>query len=117
MYNINNIRRWMDLDYCSRMFRDILAPNDIPLVIPMRPGTFERPCDWWDSVELTDFIFLRTGGGGAKDESLGPALDTFMSGARAAKANVGVMTFSSMPVPRKTMLKCATKMVEECKYN
>merc|ERR1711920_628925 len=27
------------------------------------------------------------------------------------------MTFSSMPVPRRTMLKCAVKMLESCRFN
>eukprot|EP01065_Artemidia_motanka_P039368 TRINITY_DN4824_c4_g1_i1.p1 TRINITY_DN4824_c4_g1~~TRINITY_DN4824_c4_g1_i1.p1 ORF type:complete len:815 (+),score=196.20 TRINITY_DN4824_c4_g1_i1:60-2504(+) len=88
---------------------------DIPLLIPMSPGTFERPADWGPRTKLTDFIFLRNGktpGSGQLKEPL----KSFVDKAQADKVPLVVMTFSSMPVRRATMLECAVKMVTECKH-
>jgi len=68
---------------------------------------------------MTDFIFLRDPPkpGASTNDSLGEPLDTFLRNAKAAKAPVGLMSFSSMPVARKTMLKCATNMLEGSEFN
>ena len=39
--------------------------QDVPLVMPMMPGTFPRPDDWAPRTDLTDFIFLRSAAPGA----------------------------------------------------
>jgi len=44
-----------------------LQRQDVPIVIPIMPGTFPRPQDWPSRTTLTDFIFLR-GKGGKVDE-------------------------------------------------
>jgi hypothetical protein len=94
---------------------ELFAGRETPLVIPMKEGAFERPSDWWAEVLMTDFIFLRTGKADA--HNLGEHLEKFIKSARAAQAKLGLMTFSSMPVSRKTMLTCAVKMVEQCRFN
>jgi hypothetical protein len=120
-YSISHIRKWYNLG-ATRGTWDHLQEHQIPVIIPIREGTFKRPSDWGDEVQLTDFIFLRdppkagagtSGGGGF---GLGEPLDSFLSNAKSAGAKVGIMTFSSMPVMRRTMLTCATSMVEECKH-
>ena len=40
--------------------------QDVPLVMPMMPGTFPRPDDWAPRTDLTDFIFLRSAAPGAR---------------------------------------------------
>ena len=88
--------------------------EDVPMIIPMKPGTFVRPSDWPDSVRCTDFIFLRSAApGGGK---LAPELQSFNDAARRAGRKLVVMTFSSMPVPRATMLERAVKMLDEGKH-
>jgi len=86
----------------------------VPMVIPMKEGTFPRPPDWWTGVHLTDFIFLRKGG--QTQGSLGEPLQSFIASSKKEKAKLVLMTFSSMPVARAVMLKGAVKMVEECKF-
>jgi len=90
---------------------------ELPMVIPMMPGTFAMPCDWPESMKCTDFIFKRDPAQSkqAAPPSLGEPLDGFIAAARAAGRKLVVMSFSSMPVPRTKMLVCATKMVSECK--
>jgi len=112
-YNVNTMRGWFGLGTADTW--TAMREGSRPVVIPMRPGTFDKPQDWWDDIILTDFIFLRTGGGGGG--SLPEAIENFIAGARDADAKLGLMTFSSMPVRRATMLKCATKMIKECSFN
>jgi len=138
---------------------EALRKHNIPLIIPMQAGTFSRPSDWWDSIELTDFIFLSaqsktrssppsigalpgdeaagvqvvngiavnaiaTRDGSAVDGwrrtlhlALGSDLACFLSNAREHRARVCLVTFSSMPVSRRVVLQCITKMVEECRFD
>jgi len=138
---------------------EALRRQNVPLLVPMQEGTFSRPSDWWDSIELTDFIFLgspskpqttpprtaalpgdEAAGGqiargiavnaiatrdAAADDawrrmlhmSLGTELACFLSNAREDGAGVCLVTFSSMPVPRRLVLQCITRMVEECMFN
>ena len=56
--------------------------EDIPMVIPMKPGTFDRPADWSDAVRCTDFIFLRDSAPGAG--KLEPSLQAWIDASRAA---------------------------------
>jgi len=112
-FNIDKIRGWFGLPPGDT--RVLLRERRSPVVIPMRAGTFDRPPDWWDGVITSDFIFLRTGAGG--QSSLGGPLEGFVQRARDAGARLGVMTFSSMPISRRTMLACATKMVSDCSFD
>merc|ERR1719240_2317753 len=93
---------------------DLLRRQDVPIVIPMREGTFTRPQDWWRGICLTDFIFLRGGGGAAP---LGENVRSFVDSAKVEGARLCLITFSSMPVERATMLKNAVRMVEKCRFN
>lgn len=112
-FNINSIRSWFELPAGDTY--TMLKERNSPVVIPMSSSTFDRPADWWDNVITTDFIFLRTGPGG--DSELGEPLHSFIQCARTVGAKLALMTFSSMPVSRGTMLQCATRMVKECSFN
>jgi len=128
-YNLNHLRDSFQLPV--RDTWETLKQMDVPLVIPMQPETFPRPSDWWDNICMTDFIFLRNGGPTVRrDETsfsrtaliqlplrLGEPLDAFIGSAREAGANLGLMTFSSMPVARRRVLACSVRMVEECRYD
>lgn len=87
----------------------------IPMVLPMHPSTFSRPADWGPNIKLTDFIFLRP-----RDKKsakpLAPELQSFITNAREAKRKLMVMTFSSMPVPRRSMLRVAVRMLRESRH-
>lgn len=112
-YNLDHLRKSFGLEVTDTW--DTLKRMKVPLVIPMREGTFPRPSDWWDSIDLTDFIFLR--GGAAAPGALAEPLAGFVAAARAAGAKLGLMTFSSMPVPRRLVVACCVRMVEECSHN
>ena len=106
-YGLPDVKTW-----------DEMRRQNVPIVIPMKPGTFDKPPDWWSTVRLTDFIFLRNappGAGGS--HTLGEPLDSFIAKAKEAGASLCLMTFSSMPVRRAAMLKCSVRMVKECNYN
>eukprot|EP00756_Hemistasia_phaeocysticola_P059179 Hpha_TRINITY_DN358_c0_g1::TRINITY_DN358_c0_g1_i1::g.112663::m.112663/K05841/E2.4.1.173; sterol 3beta-glucosyltransferase len=89
--------------------------QDLPLIVPMAPGTFRRPDDWGRRTQFTDFIFLRrkTGPGAT---ALGEPADSFVDRVKASGKKLIVMTFSSMPVKRQKMLKIAISILKECKY-
>jgi len=93
---------------------DTIHRLNIPMIIPMAPGTFERPSDWSSRVELTDFIFLRIGK--AEGGSLNPELVEFITNACAVGRKLVIMTFSSMPVARQKYLKCIVKMLSESQH-
>jgi len=93
---------------------DTINRLNTPMIIPMAPGTFERPSDWSARIELTDFIFLRIGK--AEGGSLNPELVEFITNARAAGQKIVIMTFSSMPVARQKYLKCIVKMLNESQH-
>jgi hypothetical protein len=116
MYNINHIRSWWGLDAQPNTWK-YLEERRMPFVIPIMPGTFTRPYDWWDEIVMTDFIFLRDKKKPGGDDSLGEPIDSFLADAKAASANVALMSFSSMPVARAAMLATATKMIEDCDFN
>jgi sterol 3beta-glucosyltransferase len=89
----------------------------VPMVLPMHSATFSRPADWGAHLALTDFVFLREPRSVfASAPSLAPALDAFITANRAAGRKLVVMTFSSMPVPRCSMLRCAVRMLRECRH-
>eukprot|EP00971_Amphidinium_carterae_P009068 179162-Amphidinium_carterae.1 len=92
-----------------------MKEQNVPIVIPMRPNTFKRPSDWWSNVIMTDFIFLRNAPLGGKE--LDEPIASFVKKAKQDGANLGLMTFSSMPVRRAAMLRCAVDMVTQCKFN
>ncbi|CAE8612260.1 unnamed protein product [Polarella glacialis] len=109
-FGITSLRREFGLKL-AQTWQTIFRLN-IPMVIPMAPGTFTSPSDWGSRVVLTDFIFLR-GGGGTDQGSLSPEIADFIRNARAAGRKLAVMSFSSMPVARKKMLQSAVKMLME----
>jgi len=37
-----------------------LLKQRVPMVIPIRPGTFPRPNDWHEDLVCSDFIFLQS---------------------------------------------------------
>jgi len=87
----------------------------LPLIIPMLPETFHRPSDWPEPIECTDFIFLRGSGGNTLNTE--SAEYKFIAAARAKGRKLMVMTFSSMPVPRKAALGAITEMLSKSKHD
>jgi len=119
----NPFARW-NLDAMRRLFNlepantwTVFTQLRVPLVVPMPEGTFERPSDWWEEIRQTDFIFLRNTSQGGCGNPGDAGVAAFISAAHEAGAGVCLMTFSSMPVPRRTVLQCAVRMVEECSHN
>jgi len=110
---VKTLREFFDLPPLNATIWEVFAKLDTPMVIPIKEGTFNKPSDWWPSVFMTDFIFLRN----AQAKGLGATIEKFISSARNADAKICLMTFSSMPVARRTMLTCAVKMLEKCKFN
>jgi len=112
--NLQKLRSQFGLEYEQTW--ETVFKHKIPMVIPMKEGTFRQPADWKRSgnIIMTDFIFLRSGkqGGG----ELAPDLRKFVQTAQESGRKLAVMTFSSMPVRRAVMLKSATKMAAECKF-
>ena len=116
-YNLPRLRKDFGLKRADT-WKTLLGQN-IPMVIPMMPSTFARPSDWPDRVKLTDFIFLRP----PKKEASAPPPDPlstlpaqiadYITAAHAAERKLVVMTFSSMPVARRKVLECATKMLTQ----
>ena len=86
----------------------------VPMVIPMHPETFTRPADWGPHVSLTDFIFLRPKNSSSKP--LATELQDFIDVSRAAGRKIMLMTFSSMPVPRRSIFRVAIRMLRETKH-
>eukprot|EP00928_Gymnodinium_smaydae_P018297 TRINITY_DN16972_c0_g1_i1.p1 TRINITY_DN16972_c0_g1~~TRINITY_DN16972_c0_g1_i1.p1 ORF type:complete len:1074 (-),score=193.09 TRINITY_DN16972_c0_g1_i1:69-2945(-) len=113
--NLNQMRKWYGLPPIDTW--DLFKTANVPIVIPIQEGTFKRPADWWSNVCLTEFIFLRQPGSSSAAHKLAEPLGSFVANAKAASAKLCLMTFSSMPVARPVMLRCAVKMVESCKFN
>ena len=87
----------------------------VPMVIPMHPETFTRPADWGPHVSLTDFIFLRPKNSSSKPLATELQWD-FIDVSRAAGRKIMLMTFSSMPVPRRSIFRVAIRMLRETKH-
>mmetsp|Transcript_54458 Transcript_54458/g.127163 ORF Transcript_54458/g.127163 Transcript_54458/m.127163 type:complete len:658 (-) Transcript_54458:166-2139(-) len=94
---------------------DVMKEQNVPVIIPMREDKIQRPSDWWSNAVMTDFIFLRGSATGVK--ALDGPVGAFVEKSKAAGAKLCLMTFSSMPVKRAAMLKCASRMVKECMFN
>lgn len=107
-FSASALRREFGLSTASSSWETIFKQN-VPMIIPMAPGTFERPSDWNERIILTDYIFLRDGAGGGQ---LAPDIRSFITKARAGGLKPTVMSFSSMPVARKKMLIPVVKMLE-----
>ncbi|CAE7744239.1 UGT80A2 [Symbiodinium necroappetens] len=116
----NPFASW-NLNHLRRLFG--LGPTDtwqaynqarVPIIIPMPAGTFQRPQDWPDNIIQTDFIFLRNQAGTGR-KSLGEVGD-FVETARQEGKKLCLITFSSMPVPRRTLLRIIVKMLNEANF-
>jgi len=106
--NIPQMRARFGLDGNVHTWPTLLA-LEIPMVIPIQPGTIEAPADWHDWIQFTDFIFLTSK---AKSKNaFGEELYDFIQGAKEAGRKLLAMTFSSMPVSREKMLLSALNMI------
>jgi len=112
----------LNLDHLRKLFQ--LGPVDtwqalmqarVPLIIPMPTETFQRPQDWPDHIIQTDFIFLRNKAKPSQ-KSLGEVGD-FIEAARRSGKQLCLVTFSSMPVPRRTLLRIVQKMIADTKFD
>jgi len=95
-----------DVDTWRTMFE-----QQVPVIIPIHPSTLAKPADWGAHITFTDFIFLR-----GLSVGLNKALQTFLRDAKAAGRKLCLVTFSSMPVSRRAMLRCVVKMLQRCKH-
>jgi len=120
-WSIDNIRGWFNLPPAKTW--KIVRRNKVPIIIPMKEGTFKRPSDWQAggppshletsdmvNVLMTDFIFLRK----AKQGSfLDVLLQGFIDDAhRTRHAKLCLMTVSSMPIKREVLVECVQKMLD-----
>jgi len=110
-YNLPRLRKEFGLQVAETW--PTIQRLNIPMVIPMREGTFDRPSDWPSKHILTDFIFLRSSAPGGGE--LAPEVADFIAKARTDNRKLATMTFSSMPVSRKKMLQSAVLMLTEGK--
>eukprot|EP00930_Biecheleria_cincta_P082629 TRINITY_DN72332_c0_g1_i1.p1 TRINITY_DN72332_c0_g1~~TRINITY_DN72332_c0_g1_i1.p1 ORF type:complete len:884 (-),score=141.56 TRINITY_DN72332_c0_g1_i1:325-2976(-) len=111
-WNIGSLRKLFRLGPADTW--SVMKAYQIPLIVPIPEGIFERPADWWDGIHQTDFISLRTP---SASSSLGDELESFLASARHDRSKIAIVTFSSMPVPRGTVLRLALKMLENCRHN
>lgn len=111
-WNIDSLRKLFHLGPTDTWKE--LKRQQIPIMMPIREGIFERPEDWWDGIQQTDFIFLRKN---CLSSSLGDDLDAFLDSARREGGKTALMSFSSMPVPRKQVLRIAIRMLENCRQD
>ncbi|CAE7352899.1 UGT80A2 [Symbiodinium natans] len=112
-WNLNRLRKLFGLGPANTW--QAYNQAKVPIIIPMPPGTFQRPQDWPSNIIQTDFIFLRSQASGEK-KSLGE-VGGFIEAARQAGKKLCLITFSSMPVPRRTLLRIIVKMVSEAKFD
>lgn len=120
-WNIDNIRGWFNLPPADTW--SVIRRNQVPIIIPMKEGTFKLPSDWRAGgspgqletsdvvkVLMTDFILLRKAKQGS---SLGVLLQGFIEDAKRARhAKLCLMTVSSMPIQRELLVECVEKMLE-----
>ena len=62
-HSLPRMRRELGLEPADTW--ETLREQDVPMIVPMLPGTFPRPDDWAPRTDLTDFIFLRSAAPGA----------------------------------------------------
>jgi len=96
-------------------WKELIKQNS-PVICPINPITFckkgsTKPAGWSENIILTEFIFLQ---GGATPD-LNDTFKNFIASAKEQKEPLVVMAFSSMPVPRESIMSMACKMIEECK--
>ena len=115
--NLNHLRKLFDLEPVANTWQ---ALNDaqVPIIIPMPEGTFQRPQDWSDNIIQTEFIFLRKASVETAAKTLASLghVGTFIEDARQNKASLCLISFSSMPVPRRSLLRIVLKLIRESKF-
>jgi len=110
--SINSVRAHYSLPPLRMNSYEALQKHNMPIVIPINPFCFgPRPEDWADNTVFTDFIFLRQENKVAK---LDRTFSEFIAAAKASKSPIVLLAFSSMPIPRTTILDIAVKIVEQC---
>lgn len=117
--NLNHLRKLFDLKPVANTWQ-ALNEAKVPIIIPMPEGTFQRPQDWSENIVQTEFIFLRkkasAASAGARQD-LGETVGCFIDDARRDDAPLCLITFSSMPVPRRTLLRIVLKLIKESKFH
>jgi sterol 3beta-glucosyltransferase len=92
---------------------EVLKEQDSAILVPINPVLFGgKPPDWSEHSVLSECIFLQ---GGSVPE-LADDMSAFIQAGKDANAPVIVMAFSSMPIPRESILKISAKIVKECKH-
>ena len=99
-YRVNNIQ--------------LMLKQQTPLIIPINDTAFGgRPKDWQKNLNLTNFIFLRTGA----VPNLKPRIVKMIIDAKVFKEPLVAMCFSSMPISRDKILELALLILENCSRN
>eukprot|EP00300_Choanocystis_sp_HF-7_P011985 c17698_g1_i5.p1 GENE.c17698_g1_i5~~c17698_g1_i5.p1 ORF type:complete len:334 (+),score=98.80 c17698_g1_i5:153-1004(+) len=93
-----------------------MLKQNVPVIVPIHVEAFGgKPEEWGESAVLTDFIFLRRGGG--SQGPLAPDMKRFVDEAHARKSPIVVMAFSSMPVPRLDIIRDAIQILDCSKHS
>jgi sterol 3beta-glucosyltransferase len=74
-----------------------ITQQQLPVIIPMAPGTFERPPGWEEHIRCTNFLFLRASRVKGKPPRLADEVQRFCDRAVASGRKLVLMSFSSMP--------------------
>ena len=91
----------------------LMLKQQTPLVIPINDTAFGgRPKDWQKNLNLTNFIFLRTGA----VPNLKPRIVKMIIDAKVYREPLVAMCFSSMPISRDKILELALLILETSKY-
>jgi len=110
--SINRIRAHYGLPPLRMNSYEALQKHNMPIVIPINPFCFgPRPEDWAYNTVFTDFIFLRQE---SEVMKLDRKFSEFIAAAKASQSPIVLLAFSSMPVPRYTILDIAVQLVEQC---
>eukprot|EP01123_Difflugia_compressa_P010658 TRINITY_DN3966_c0_g1_i1.p1 TRINITY_DN3966_c0_g1~~TRINITY_DN3966_c0_g1_i1.p1 ORF type:complete len:354 (+),score=65.46 TRINITY_DN3966_c0_g1_i1:46-1062(+) len=109
--NIPNIRARRGLPPHSKNTWIHIVKTNMPLIIPIQEYAFGgKPSDWHENARLTNFIFLRKG----PLSDLSPKFENFLNEAKKNDHPIIAIGFSSMPIPRTTILDIVMLLIERC---
>jgi len=109
--NVGTMRARHGLKPFTKNTWKFIMKSNLPLVIPIQEHCFGgKPKEWHENAILTNFIFLRKGPTG----DLTPKFVNFIKNAKEKGRKILAIGFSSMPVPRSTILEIVTLLAEKC---
>lgn len=103
-----------DIDFTNKEEEE-LRFQCVPRIVPISPLAIgEEKAAQMKGVTLTDFIFLRVERQAVEVQEQFKEIDDFIAQARQARRPVVCITFSSMPVGERLMLKLAVEICNQC---